>query len=176
VAADLQRDLVIYICKDIYILRNNDNISPTYGKSSAYLHEVGSWEAIAGKLPGANKCVIVDQTNEQNLLEARSGIAGSPRRARRHPCRSSKALLEVQPNGITKASGLRQLAESLGISLGQVIAFGDYDNDAEMLQAAGLGVAVGEATPACLASADLLVAPPEADGPAHFLEDFLLSK
>jgi len=43
-----------------------------------------------------------------------------------------------------------------------------------MLQAAGLGVAVGDATPACLAAADLLVAPPEADGPAYFLEEFLL--
>lgn len=175
VAAHLQRDLVIYICEDIYVLRNNDNISPTYGKMSAYLHEVGSWDAIADKLPGANKCVIVDQTTEQNLVEAEAALR-EMLDGRAVTLRSSKALLEVQPNGITKASGLRQLADALGISLEQVIAFGDYDNDAEMLQAAGLGVAVGEATPACLASADLLVAAPEADGPAHFLEEFFLSE
>ncbi len=174
VAADQKRDLVIYICDNIYILRNNDNISPTYGKTSAYLHEVGSWDAIADKLPGANKCVIVDQTNEQNLIEAEAALR-TALDGRAVTLRSSKALLEVQPNGITKATGLRQLADSLGISLDQVIAFGDYDNDAEMLQAAGLGVAVGEATPACLANADLLVAPPEADGPAHFLEEFFLT-
>jgi hydroxymethylpyrimidine pyrophosphatase-like HAD family hydrolase len=174
VAADLQRDLVVYICEDIYVLRNNENISPTYGKSSAYLHEIGSWDAIADKLPGANKCVIVDQTNERNLIAAEAALRAALD-GRAVTLRSSKALLEVQPNGITKATGLRQLAESLGISLDQVIAFGDYDNDAEMLQAAGLGVAVGDATPACLAAADLLVAPPEADGPAHFLEEFMLS-
>jgi len=170
----LQRDLVIYICEDIYVLRNNDNISPTYGKVSNYLHEVCSWDAIEDKLPGANKCVIVDQTDEQNLVEAEAGLREALN-GRAVTLRSSKVLLEVQPKDVTKATGLRQLADALGISLEQVIAFGDYDNDAEMLQAAGLGVAVGEATPACLANADLLVTPPEAEGPAHFLEEFFLT-
>ena len=119
--------------------------------------------------------MIVDQTTERNLVEAEAALR-EMLDGRAVTLRSSKALLEVQPNGITKASGLRQLADALGISLEQVIAFGDYDNDAEMLQAAGLGVAVGEATPACLAAADLLVASPEADGPAHFLEEFFLSE
>ncbi len=142
--------------------------------TSAYLHEVGNWDTIADKLPGANKCVIVDQTNEQNLIETEAALRAALD-GRAVTLRSSKVLLEVQPNGITKATGLRQLADSLSISLEQVIAFGDYDNDAEMLKAAGLGVAVGEATPACLASAELLVAPPEADGPAHFMEEFFLT-
>ncbi len=88
--------------------------------------------------------------------------------------RTSPVLLEVQPKHVTKAKGLSQLAETLGITLRQVIAFGDYNNDVEMLCVAGMGVAVGDATPACLDAADLLVASPEEEGPAHFLEEFLL--
>jgi len=172
-ARRLGRDLVVYIGDNIYIERMSDDIRPTYGAMTYGRHEIGRWEKIADLLASANKCVIVDQTNEQNLVEAEAELRRELN-GRAVTLRSSPVLLEVQPKDVTKATGLRRLAQALAITPEQVIAFGDYDNDAEMLQAAGLGVAVGEATPACLASADLLVASPEEDGPAHFLEEFLL--
>jgi hydroxymethylpyrimidine pyrophosphatase-like HAD family hydrolase len=55
----------------------------------------------------------------------------------------------------------------LGISLAQTAAFGDADNDADLLRAAGVGVAVANATPACRAAADFIAPHHDADGVAE---------
>ena len=55
----------------------------------------------------------------------------------------------------------------------EVMAFGDYDNDAPMLAAAGLGVVVAGATKAALESADIQVGSCEQEGPARFLAGLL---
>ncbi|WP_186328696.1 HAD family hydrolase [Bacillus sp. X1(2014)] len=53
--------------------------------------------------------------------------------------------LEITPSGVTKASALVKLTEQLGIPLSQTAAIGDNFNDALMLSAAGLGIAMGNA-------------------------------
>ena len=53
-----------------------------------------------------------------------------------------------------KASGLRYLLDLLGIRAEETATFGDADNDCDMLEMAGYGIAVANATPACLAAAD----------------------
>lgn len=53
--------------------------------------------------------------------------------------------LEVAPAGVTKGSSLLRLIRMLGISPKKVMAIGDNYNDISMLQAAGLGVAMGNA-------------------------------
>ena len=167
-------DLSLYIRDEIYIEELNENMQTLFGRYQDGMHQVGSWETIMGKLPEVNKCVIVDTKSEDSLVRLQP-ILEQALNGSAVTLRTSKNLLEVQPNGISKADGLRKLADSLSISLEQVIAFGDYDNDAEMLKAAGLGIAVGKATPACLENADLQIASPEEEGPAHFLEEYFLS-
>ncbi len=54
-------------------------------------------------------------------------------------------FVEFLVNGITKGHGLSQLCSLLGISLDHVVAFGDGDNDAEMLELAGHGIAMKNA-------------------------------
>ena len=169
-----QCDLIFYICDNIYFQKLTDNMRPVYGNSYEGMHEIGSWDIIADKLPEANKGVIIDTTDEANLIRLEP-ILQQALDGRAATLRTSPVLLEVQPIGVTKAKGLRMLADALGIKMQQIIAFGDYDNDAEMLAAAGLGIAVGDATLACLASADLVVASSDEDGPAHFLEENFLA-
>lgn len=53
------------------------------------------------------------------------------------------ASLEMNAAGVTKASGLRALADLLGISLQDTVGIGDADNDRAMLEAVGLSVAMG---------------------------------
>ncbi len=54
--------------------------------------------------------------------------------------------LEASPAGVTKAKGLEVLCEHLGIGLEDTVAIGDAPNDMDILQAAGLSVAMGNAT------------------------------
>lgn len=53
--------------------------------------------------------------------------------------------LEMAPAGVSKGSSLLQVADLLGLGADQIIAIGDNYNDISMLQAAGLGVAMGNA-------------------------------
>ena len=63
-------------------------------------------------------------------------------------------LLELSDKHCGKHTGVQAVARTLGLSLSQIAAFGDGDNDVEMLQSVGCGIAVANASPACLAAAD----------------------
>ncbi len=56
--------------------------------------------------------------------------------------------LEFLSTRANKANGLRALADALGVDMSEAVAFGDADNDVPMLQAAGLGIAMQNASPA----------------------------
>ena len=65
-------------------------------------------------------------------------------------------FVEVLHPCVDKGQGLRQICEGLRIPLGEVVAFGDGDNDIEFLQNAGLGVAMSNARPTLKAVAGRL--------------------
>ncbi|WP_202303845.1 pyridoxal phosphatase [Dryocola clanedunensis] len=65
--------------------------------------------------------------------------------------------VDVAQSGNSKGKRLAQWVESEGLSMAQVIAFGDNFNDLSMLEAAGLGVAMGNADEAIKARADLVI-------------------
>jgi hydroxymethylpyrimidine pyrophosphatase-like HAD family hydrolase len=79
-------------------------------------------------------------------------------------------LVEVSAPGVTKATGLAEVAATLGVSAADVIAFGDMPNDLEMLRWAGHGVAMGNAHPALREVADEITATNAEDGLALVLE------
>lgn len=54
-------------------------------------------------------------------------------------------MCDINPKGISKATGIRRICHILGISMDEVIAFGDDRNDLEMIREAGIGVAMGNA-------------------------------
>jgi hydroxymethylpyrimidine pyrophosphatase-like HAD family hydrolase len=83
---------------------------------------------------------------------------------------SSSGLIEVAAPGITKATGLAEVAQRLGVPAERTIAFGDMPNDLAMLRWAGHGVAMANAHPAVLAAADEVTAPNSEDGVAQVLE------
>jgi hydroxymethylpyrimidine pyrophosphatase-like HAD family hydrolase len=71
--------------------------------------------------------------------------------------RSKKNYLEIVAPGVSKGTALRVLAEKLGIPIEETIAAGDSTNDREMLEAAGLGVAVANAREELKVVADLVL-------------------
>ncbi len=64
--------------------------------------------------------------------------------------------LDFVPKDISKARALEFLSEKIGFDMKDVIAFGDNDNDAEMIKEVGFGVAVKNATPSVLEVADYI--------------------
>jgi Cof subfamily protein (haloacid dehalogenase superfamily) len=85
-------------------------------------------------------------------------------------------FLEVAEPEVSKGSGLRWVCRRLGIEPGRVISFGDGANDIELLQEAGLGVAVEDADPALLPHAAITVPGVEEDGVAAFLEELAAAR
>jgi hydroxymethylpyrimidine pyrophosphatase-like HAD family hydrolase len=83
---------------------------------------------------------------------------------------SNSGLIEISAAGVTKASGLAELCDRLGLNADKVVAFGDMPNDVPMLSWAGHGVAMANAHDDLLAVADEVTAPNSEDGVAQVLE------
>lgn len=76
------------------------------------------------------------------------------------------AWLDLAPVGVSKASGLRYVAERLGVGSEDVLAIGDGRNDIEMLTWAGRGVAMGQAVQEVRDAADAVTGTVDEDGAA----------
>lgn len=84
------------------------------------------------------------------------------------------ASLELSPLNVSKASGLVWLCGHLDIPLHQTIIVGDADNDTQVLQIAGLSVAMGNALPHIKELCDVVVADNDHDGCAEAVDRYLL--
>lgn len=87
---------------------------------------------------------------------------------------SEISSLECTARGISKGSGLERLCEHLGIDAAETIAVGDAYNDLEILEAAGLAVAMGNANDDVKKAADVMVADNDHDGCAEAIYRYLL--
>ena len=82
---------------------------------------------------------------------------------------SAPWFLEVMPKSVNKGKGVEAVCRDMGISMSEVIAFGDSGNDLSMISAAGMGVAMGNAEPELKESADMVTASCDEDGIAKAL-------
>lgn len=81
--------------------------------------------------------------------------------------------LEFTKAGVTKGVGLARLAEYLHIPLENTIAIGDTENDMAIIETAGIGIAMGNATPAVKAIADDITLSNEEDGVAAAIRKYI---
>jgi Cof subfamily protein (haloacid dehalogenase superfamily) len=86
---------------------------------------------------------------------------------------SAPWFLEVMPNGVNKGLGVEKVCADMGISMDEVMAFGDNYNDIPMLEMAGLGIAMGNADGEVKRSADYVTDTCDLDGIAKALGKFL---
>lgn len=85
------------------------------------------------------------------------------------------AELTVFAPGASKGNALLRLVERLGLSRERVFAIGDGINDMSMLRAAGMGVAMGNASPDIKAIARAVAGPSSEDGAALAIERYCLT-
>ncbi|WP_027963921.1 Cof-type HAD-IIB family hydrolase [Halalkalibacillus halophilus] len=82
-------------------------------------------------------------------------------------------VIEVIRSDLHKAIGVRKIAEEYGIPKNRIIAFGDEDNDFEMIDYAGIGVAMGNGIDELKTMANQITLSNYEDGVAQFLEEYL---
>jgi Cof subfamily protein (haloacid dehalogenase superfamily) len=132
------------------------------------VEDPADWLRSGGEEP--TKLVLVDQPDDVEgwLREAQDAFHG-----RLFVTRSLPHYVEVGGLEGTKSKALRFLCQHWGIDPGRAIAFGDADNDVDMLRFVGHGVAVGGMTDEVREAADAVAPPVNEDGVAIYLEKIL---
>jgi 5-amino-6-(5-phospho-D-ribitylamino)uracil phosphatase len=80
-------------------------------------------------------------------------------------------VIEIVKSGLNKAVGIEKVASTLNIPQDRIIAFGDEDNDFEMLKYAGTGVAMGNAIDDLKEIANEVTLSNEEDGIGRYLQN-----
>ncbi len=116
------------------------------------------------------KAVVVDNSEDalryvRNSLNA-TGLANISQ--------SLKGNMEVMNKGISKGNAIRILCDLYGIDKEDVIAIGDNENDISMIEYAGLGVAVENASESVKEKADYITGDYLDDGVAQVIEKYVL--
>lgn len=89
--------------------------------------------------------------------------------------KSAPYFLEILHKRVDKGTGVKMLAEHLGIAQENVMALGDQANDTAMIEYAGVGVAMGNAIPELKAVAQFVTTANTEDGVARAIEKFVLN-
>ena len=131
---------------------------------------VGPWREIAAK-HRINKVMLMADpptiSGVRLLLDERLRGAASL-------TQSQGTMLEVLPPGSSKGAGMRLMLQHLGVACEEVLALGDAENDIEMLAMAGVGVAMGNASPGAKRAASHATAANDDDGAALAIQFHLL--
>ena len=146
-------------------------INPPYDRRGVPIAppRVGSFEEITDE-PGVKLLAKDRQADADTFMNKAIQLVGD-RATITHS--SSYGLLEISAPGVTKATGLAELARSYGVPAGEVVAIGDMPNDLPMLQWAGRSYAVANAHPDVRALADEVVVSNDEDAVARLIESLL---
>lgn len=114
---------------------------------------------------GANELIFVDTSElvkkAYNLIKECQDIDVIP---------SSPGYMEVLPKGVNKGTAVRVICKKKGIGREETIAFGDHRMDIPMLEAAGVGIAMGNAINELKMKADFITKTNEEAGIAWALQ------
>ena len=160
-----------HLCVDdrVYIARRNALSGAYARREGVILHEVG--DLIAFLPPDPMKILIVGDPHD--LSDVHAVLARLPHRM--NLVFSLPHYLEVLPAGSSKGAALRYVAELFGVPPEAILAAGDYLNDLEMIEFAGLGVAMANAPEALRRRADYVAPSNDAEGLRDVIERFILS-
>jgi hypothetical protein len=160
--------LNVYVGDELYVAELNAEAKRYAEFQHIPVHAVGDLREWLQRDP--TKLVAVGDPEALSALEAEL----KPRFAGRvFISKSLPFFLEFAHPDVTKGSGLAFVAERLGFTAAETVAGGDGENDRELLDWAGFGVAVANAHPDVLARADLVVPSVEDEGIAVLLETFV---
>jgi Cof subfamily protein (haloacid dehalogenase superfamily) len=157
-----------YVADELYVAEATPEAERYAGFQSIPLHPVGDLAAWLTEPP--TKLVAIDDPEVLDGLEARMKARFD---GRLYISKSLPYFLEFASPEVTKASGLQFVVEQLGLDPERAVAFGDGENDVELLEWARFGVAVANAHPRVLAAADWVCPSAAEEGVAQVIEALL---
>jgi Cof subfamily protein (haloacid dehalogenase superfamily) len=159
-----------YVGDELYVARHTEEAKAYASFQKLPVHEVGDLLVWLEEPP--TKLVAVGEPRRLDSLEERMKAHFG---TRAYISKSLPYFLEFASPEVTKGSGLAFLAEHIGFSAAKTVAFGDGENDLELLEWAAFGIAVEDAHERLLAIADATCPPAEAEGVADVIEAYLAS-
>jgi Cof subfamily protein (haloacid dehalogenase superfamily) len=160
-----------YVGDELYVARITPEAERYASFQNLPVHAVGDLLGWLSEPP--TKLVTIDEPEVLDALEARMKARFD---GRLYISKSLPYFLEFASPAVTKASGLAFLANNLGFTAEETVAFGDGENDVELLQWAAYGVAVANAHDRVLAVANWVCPPAAEEGVAQVVEALLDSR
>jgi Cof subfamily protein (haloacid dehalogenase superfamily) len=160
-----------YVDDELYVAEITPGAREYADFQHIQLHVVGDILAWLSEAP--TKLVVIDDPLVLDGLEERMKMRLG---GRMYISKSLPYFLEFAAPGVTKAVGLDFLSERIGFTPERTIAFGDGENDIELVEWAGYGVAVANAHDRVKAVADFVCPPVDEEGVAQVLEAYLDSR
>ena len=160
-----------YVDDELYVAEVTPEAKRYADFQGLELHPVGDLLDWLDKAP--TKLVVIDDPDvleglKQRMLERFGG--------RLYISKSLPYFLEFASPDVTKATGLEFLADHLGLARERTVAFGDGENDIELVEWAGYGVAVENADDLVKEVADFVCPSVDDEGVAQVLEAYLDSR
>ena len=157
-----------YVDDELYVERVTEEARRYADFQHIDLHTVGPLLDWLDRPP--TKLVVIGDPDELDVLSAelrthfRDGL---------FIAKSLPFFLELAHPDVSKGTGLQFVADRLGFTAAETVAFGDGENDIELVDWAGYGVAVENAHPIVKARADFVCPPVQDEGVAQVIEAFL---
>lgn len=154
----------IAICVDLYNeWFTNDLHHPLVRRNARILQQepkYGDLEALISSIPGVHKVLCVGEASQ--IMQLQKEIA--PMFHEMDFLCSGDGYLEVMKKGVSKCEGVKLLQEYYQLQRENVVACGDQFVDIEMIQYAGLGIAMGNAPMEVKAAADIVTTSNDEEG------------
>ena len=150
-----------------------------YSKEAKYYEDLAGVKAVLIKEGLENfvdqpstKLIIVN--NDEGKVQEILADVKSKFSDQLHITLSKSRFVEIMNSEVNKGQAVADLAQEFGYQAEEIITIGDSYNDREMLEYAGLGIAVDNAWPEVKESADYITKAHDEEGVAEVIEEFIL--
>jgi len=162
--------LQLYVDDILYVEEDNDKARGYSALSKIPFVVEPNFDELLNR--PSTKMLIIDEPDYlDKVAEQLKGLIGDTV----HITKSKPHYLEFTHKEGTKGHAISFMADHIGCSLDEVIAIGDSWNDHEMIEVAGLGVAMGNALPKLKEIADYVTASNNDEGVRQVIEQFVLN-
>jgi Cof subfamily protein (haloacid dehalogenase superfamily) len=158
------QDWLVRNLNGVYVAREEH----TVGFRPTLVEDFGAALDMAGKIVGVS--------TDFELLAHSENALRTPLLDQAFVARSQPYYLDITHPLANKGVALSALAEILAVPVGEIAVIGDSGNDIAMFERSGLSIAMGNASPAVQARADLVTDSNDEDGFAKAIERFILPR